>query len=108
LPSPDAAQTPPDSHVNGGLLAILIALYVALIVFVVWCYVRVIRRTGYSGWWILMSLVPIGNLTMLGFFAFKEWPIRRELDHLRRHAAMTGLPGYGPGQMPPVPPGRRA
>jgi hypothetical protein len=98
----------PGPHLNGGLLAILIALYVALIVFVIWCYVRVIRRAGYSGWWLLMSLVPIGNLIMLGFFAFKEWPIRRELEYLRRHAAMTGLPGYGPGQMPPAPPGPAA
>jgi uncharacterized membrane protein YhaH (DUF805 family) len=89
------------SHLNGGVLAVLIVLYVALIVFVIWCYVRIIRRTGYSGWWILMSLVPIGNLIMLGFFAFKEWPIQRELTYLRQHAAMTGLPGYGTPHPPP-------
>ena len=91
--------------IRGALLAVIIAFYVVLIAFFIWCYVRIIRRAGYSGWWILMSLVPIGNLIMLAFFAFKEWPIRRELDYLHRHAAMTGLPGYGapPSQYGPGP-----
>lgn len=88
------------SHINGAVLAVLILLYVVLLVFFVWCYVRIIRRAGYSGWWILMALVPIGNLIMLGFFAFKEWPIQRELNYLRYHAAMTGLPGYGSAPPP--------
>ena len=79
-----------------GVLVVAIVFYVALIGFSLWCWVRVVRRAGYSGWWVLMSFVPIGNLIMLGFFAFKEWPVRRELDYLRRHAAATGLPGYGP------------
>jgi len=83
-----------ESPINGGALAVVIVLYIVLIGFVVWCYVRVIRRSGYSGWWVLMALVPIGNLIMLGFFAFQEWPIQRELEYLRRHASMTGLPGY--------------
>jgi hypothetical protein len=74
---------------------ILIALLaVALTAFFVWMYVRIIRRTGYSGWWVLMAFVPLGNLIALAFFAFSEWPIHRELAHLRRHAAATGLPGY--------------
>jgi membrane protein YqaA with SNARE-associated domain len=36
--------------------------------------VRLIRRAGYSGWWVLMAIVPIGNL-------------------------IGGLSGYGPGQI---------
>ena len=44
-----------------------------------------------------------GNLVMLGFLAFKEWPIRRELDYLRGYAAHTGLPGYGGPQGPARP-----
>jgi len=84
-----------ESPINGGALAVVIVLCIALIGFVAWCYVRVIRRSGYSGWWVLMALVPIGNLVMLGFFAFKKWPIQRELQYLHRHASMTGLPGYG-------------
>lgn len=92
-------------HLAAGVIAAIVIFYVALIVFFGWMYVRIIRKAGYSGWWVLMALVPIGNIIMLGFFAFKEWPIRRELEYLRHHAAWTGLPGYaarpqqyGPGQ----------
>jgi uncharacterized membrane protein YhaH (DUF805 family) len=74
----------------------LVVVSLVLFAFLVWMYVRIIRRTGYSGWWVLMAFVPVGNLIALAFFAFSEWPIHRELAHLRRHAAATGLPGYGP------------
>jgi hypothetical protein len=86
-----------EPQLSGGAIVALVLVYAVFIGFIVWMYVRIIRRAGYSGWWVLMGLVPIGNLIMLGFFAFKEWPIRRELEYLRRHAAMTGLPGYAPG-----------
>ncbi len=94
---------------DSGILAALVVLYAALLALFVWAYVRIIQKAGYSGWWVLMGLVPIGNLVMLCLFAFKEWPIRRELQYLRGYAAATGLPGYapqppygsGPGISPP-------
>ena len=89
---------------SGGELAVLLTVYAVFILFFGWMYVRIIRKAGYSGWWVLMALVPIGNLVMLGFFAFKEWPIRRELEYLRGYAAATGLPGYAPQSPPPGPP----
>jgi MFS family permease len=90
-------NSPPGTyaHLSGGALTAIIVFYAVLILFFGWLYVRIIRRAGYSGWWVLMALVPIGNIIMLCLFAFKEWPIHRELDYLRRHASMTGLPGYG-------------
>ena len=59
-----------------------------------WAYVRIIRRAGYSGWWILIGVVPLVNVVMFLVFAFKEWPIQRELAQLR---AMTGQGGYRSG-----------
>ena len=88
---------------SGGELTFLLLFYAAFILLFGWMYVRIIRKAGYSGWWVLMALVPIGNLVMLGFFAFKEWPVRRELEYLRGYAAATGLPGYAQ-QQPPAPP----
>jgi uncharacterized membrane protein YhaH (DUF805 family) len=72
------------------------AVALVFAIFIFWMYVRIIRRTGYSGWWVLLAFVPLGNLIGLAFFAFSEWPILRELAYLRQHAARTGLPGYGP------------
>lgn len=94
------------SHIGGAEIGAIVAVYVVLLAFFIWCYAGVIRRAGYSGWWALMGFVPIGNLIMLGIFAVEEWPIRRELEYLRRHATMTGLPGYGVPH-PPYGPGPR-
>ncbi len=94
---------------DSGILAALVVLYAALLALFVWAYVRIIQKAGYSGWWVLMGLVPIGNLVMLCLFAFKEWPIERELAAAR--AALHGQPygqlppGQSYGQLPPGQPG---
>ncbi|KVQ14298.1 hypothetical protein WJ99_09685 [Burkholderia ubonensis] len=51
-------------------------LLVALVVFVVciYPYVRIVRRTGHSGWRVLTMIVPIPNFVMLWVFAFARWP----------------------------------
>jgi len=82
-----------SSNVGPALTAILLVYAVILVVFV-WAYVRIIRRAGYSGWWILIGLVPLVNVVMFLVFAFKEWPIQRELAQLR---AMAGQGGYRSG-----------
>jgi|SRR6478609_1023621 hypothetical protein len=63
--------------VVGGLFAAAV-----WVVFVI-AYIKIISRAGYSGWWVLIMLVPIVNVVMLLVFAFKEWPIQRELRELR-------------------------
>ena len=35
----------------------------------------ILRKAGYSGWWILISLIPILNIIMFWVFAFARWPI---------------------------------
>jgi hypothetical protein len=86
-------------------------IYAVIAVVAVWANVRIIRRAGYSGWWILIALVPVVNVVMFLVFAFKEWPIQRELALLRTELASRGgnpsgypTPGYGylpPGQDDP-------
>lgn len=40
----------------------------------VWGFVRIVRRTGVSFWWILPLLVPgIGGLAIL-WFSYARWP----------------------------------
>ncbi|WP_176017091.1 hypothetical protein [Burkholderia sp. BCC0398] len=45
-----------------------------LVAIVVYPYVRIVRRTGLSGWWILTMFVPVLNFVMLWVFAFARWP----------------------------------
>lgn len=82
--------------VVGGIVAV--AIWVVFII----AYVKIISRAGYSGWWILIMLVPIVNIVMLLVFAFKEWPIQRELRELRGWAnqiqAGQGKPNNVGGQ----------
>ncbi|HDR8935517.1 TPA: hypothetical protein QDA84_005628, partial [Burkholderia vietnamiensis] len=57
-------------HFNAGQM--LVAL--VLVAIVVYPYVRIVRRTGHSGWWILTMFVPVLNFIMLWVFAFARWP----------------------------------
>lgn len=36
--------------------------------------VKIVQKAGYSGWWILLAIVPLANLVMLWVFAFSDWP----------------------------------
>src|SRR5271165_7166823 len=36
--------------------------------------VKILTKAGYSGWWILICLVPIVNFVMFLVFAFSDWP----------------------------------
>ena len=56
-----------------GLWQILIFL-IMIAVFMI-PYVKIIKKAGYSGWWVLVMLVPIVNFVMLWVFAFVRWPV---------------------------------
>lgn len=76
---------------------------IALVVAAIWvvmllAYVSIIRRAGYSGWWVLIGLVPIANIVMFLVFAFKEWPVQRELAQLRSAVGRGPTTPNAPGQ----------
>jgi uncharacterized membrane protein YhaH (DUF805 family) len=48
-----------------------LALTVALSL---WMTVRILRKAGYSGWWSLLTLVPILNIATIWVFASSDWP----------------------------------
>jgi len=104
----DASNLPIGAIIGIGLFG----LVMAIIFFV--AYVKIISRAGYSGWWVLVMFVPILNVVMLLIFAYKQWPIQRELAELRGWANQIQRgndqrgPGYdqrgpGPGQGPGYP-----
>jgi len=79
--------------------AVVIGAIVAVVIWVIFlvAYIKIISRAGYSGWWVLVMFVPILNIIMLLVFAYKEWPIQRELRELRGWAnqIQRGQQGYG-------------
>jgi uncharacterized membrane protein YhaH (DUF805 family) len=36
--------------------------------------VRILNRAGYSGWWSLLTLVPVVNIVALSRFSKATWP----------------------------------
>jgi len=85
------------SAISGVGLTIAIIIGIAIWLVFVIAYIKIITRAGYSGWWVLIIIVPIANIVMLLIFAYKEWPIQRELRELRGWAnqIQRGQQGYG-------------
>lgn len=81
------------THISGAL-AVLLFVYLALIVLSIIAAVKVVTKAGYSGWWVLIVLVPFVGFVMTLVFAFSEWPILREVKVLR--AQVSSWSGYGP------------
>jgi hypothetical protein len=50
-------------------------LIVLLIIVIIYYPIyKIIRRAGFSGWWVLVSFVPVVNVIAIWFFAFCKWP----------------------------------
>jgi len=47
-------------------------------------YVFILRKAGYSGWLVLLGLIPVVNVVLFFVFAFSEWPVVKELKATRR------------------------
>ena len=58
-----------------GYQELLIILVIVLILgLTAWPFWRVIRKAGFSGWWLLTLFVPLLNVVMIWAFAFASWP----------------------------------
>jgi hypothetical protein len=60
---------------NGGFSGIGLIVALVFTVIMIVPYVMIIRKAGYSGWWVLTLFVPIVNLIMLWVFALARWPV---------------------------------
>ena len=85
----------------GAALGILFVIYAGIAVVSIVAWVKILNKAGYSGWWILIALVPLVNLVMFLVFAFSDWPIHQEVRRLR---SMPASGSVLPGSRPPVPP----
>jgi uncharacterized membrane protein YhaH (DUF805 family) len=66
-----------------GVVLFLVIVYLAVAVLMIVAWVKIISKAGYSGWWILIGLVPVVNLVMFLVFAFSRWPALESRE--RRH-----------------------
>jgi len=55
----------------------LLIVVVVLAGAIIWPASRICAKAGYSPWLGLVAILPIGNVFLLWFLAFSEWPARR-------------------------------
>ncbi len=39
--------------------------------------IAIIRKAGYSGWWVITQIIPVVNIVFFLIFAFKKWPVQK-------------------------------
>lgn len=61
------------------LSGLFIFIYIMVAVYIVWCFMEITRKAGYTYLFGLWIVVPIGNLIVLGILAFEKWPIRKSI-----------------------------
>lgn len=58
-------------HWSIGFIALLPFILAAIF------FARVMPKAGFSPWWAVLALIPVGNIIALWVFAFIEWPKRK-------------------------------
>jgi hypothetical protein len=49
-------------------------IMVAVVLFGLWLWARILAKAGFSPWWALLALIPVVNPLAIWVFAFVEWP----------------------------------
>lgn len=75
-----------------GLLGSLSLIYGAITVLMLIGSVAIVRKAGYSGWWVLTGFVPMLNIVMFLVFAFSDWPVSRATAYQHQAAAAHAAP----------------
>ena len=82
---------PTLDDLHGAQVLGFLGVYAVVLLVAVVVYVTIVRKAGYSGWWVLTLLVPVVNLVMIAVFAFSEWPVTRELKAARAALAQQEM-----------------
>jgi hypothetical protein len=91
---------------SGGIIGTLVLIYAGFTALLVASAVSIVRKAGYSAWWVCAGLVPLVNIVMLFAFAFSDWPALRVT---RLGNVDAGRPGGHPGfSYAPAPPAEPA
>lgn len=54
--------------------------FLIVTVFPVICFWKIFKKSGFSSYWGLFALVPVGAIVLLGVLAFANWPANHEVS----------------------------
>jgi hypothetical protein len=83
---------------GGRLIVTLGLIYLGFSALGIAAAVNIVRKAGYSGWWVLAGFVPLANVVMVFAFAFADWPVLQDARRAQRPAEPKGHPSFGPAQ----------
>ncbi len=85
----------------GVIVLVLLILFIVLVYHVLKAIIcwKIFSKAGYSGALGLLMLIPVVDIIMAFVLAFGQWPIHRELEHLKQWHAGS----QPPGPQPPAP-----
>jgi hypothetical protein len=72
---------------NTGFGFLGFVIWLVFFIPVMWAYVNIVRKAGYSGWNALWLFVPVANVVMFFVFAFSVWPIEQRVAEMERAKA---------------------
>ncbi len=58
-----------------------VAIFIAVFILNIWMNVLILRKSGYSLWWLLATFIPIVNIIIIWVFAFSDWPNLRKRQY---------------------------
>jgi hypothetical protein len=70
-----------------GFSGALLVVYLSILVLSFVAAVKVVTKAGYSGWWVLITFIPVIGTIFVFIFAFAPWPVTREVKMLRAQVA---------------------
>jgi len=72
------------SGMSAGLVTTLALIYGGFSALGIAAGVSILRKAGYSSWWVLTGLIPMVNVVMVVAFAFADWPVLQERRRYHR------------------------
>lgn len=75
-----------DAYVDTSPAGLVVLGVIAIVWAIAWW--NVFAKTGGSGAYGLLMLIPIVNVIVFLVFAFSKWPVQKQLDELRARIAM--------------------
>jgi hypothetical protein len=68
------------------LITMLVLIYAGFSALGIAAGASVMRKAGYSPWWVVTGLIPLVNVVMAFTFAFADWPVLQENRRATRRA----------------------
>ncbi|HTC68354.1 MAG TPA: hypothetical protein VK662_02200 [Acidothermaceae bacterium] len=72
---------------SASLISTLVLIYAGFSALGIAAGVSILRKAGYSPWWVVTGFIPLVNIVMVITFAFADWPVLQQRRHDHRQSS---------------------